>query len=179
VSSDSGQKFIRRNRPPRVQIEYDVQIGDAMETVNLPFVMGVLADLSGKSAEPLQPLEKRQFFDIDAFSFNERMKAMKPRVAFRVPNTISGEGELNVDITFENIEDFAPDAVARKLEPLRQLLEARSQLSNLMSWMEGRTQAEEEITKLLADPALREALAAQRKPTDKGEEEGEDTPNQA
>lgn len=159
MPQDAGQKFIARNRAPRVQIEYEVELYGAQKTIQLPFVMGVLAGLSGKPAEPLPPVSQRQFLEIDVDNFDDRLKAMKPRVAFTVPNTLTGEGNLAVDITFESLADFAPDAVARKIEPLRRLLEAREQLSNLLSYMDGKDGAEQLVARLLKDPALREALA--------------------
>jgi type VI secretion system protein ImpB len=158
--AESSQKFIARNRAPRVQIEYDVEIYGAEKKVQLPFIMGVMADLSGKPEQPLPPVNDRKMLEIDVDNFDERMKAMKPRVAFRVPNTLTGEGEMSVDITFENMDDFSPDAVARKVEPLRRLLDARTQLSNLLTYMDGKAGAEELVNKLLHDPELMKSLAA-------------------
>jgi type VI secretion system protein ImpB len=164
VANESSQKFIARNRAPRVQIEYDVEIYGAEKTVQLPFVMGVFSDLSGKPAEPLPPVAERKFLEIDVDNFDDRLKSMKPRVAFDVPNTLTDEGKLALDITFESMDDFTPAAIARKVEPLRKLLEARSQLSNLLTYMDGKTGAEELIAKLLADPALLQALGSAPKP---------------
>ena len=161
---ESSQKFIARNRAPRVQIEYDVELYGAEKKVQLPFVMGVLADLSGKPAEPLAPVADRKALEIDVDNFDDRLKAMKPRVAMQVPNTLSGEGNLSVDITFENMDDFSPAAIARKVEPLRKLLEARTQLANLMTYMDGKTGAEDLISKALQDPTLLQALASAPKP---------------
>jgi type VI secretion system protein ImpB len=166
VGKESSQKFIARNRAPRVQIEYDVEVYGAEKKVQLPFVMGVLSDLSGQPAEPLAPVADRKFLDIDVDNFDERLKAMKPRVAVQVPNTLTGEGNMAVDLTFESMDDFSPAAIARKVEPLRQLLEARGQLANLMTYMDGKTGAEELIGKLLAEPALMQALTSAPKPTD-------------
>lgn len=166
MAKESSQKFIARNRAPRVQIEYDLEVYGAQKKVQLPFVMGVLADLSGKPAEPLAPVADRKFLDIDVDNFNDRLKSMKPRAAFRVPNTLTGEGELSVDITFESMDDFSPAAVARKVEPLRKLLEARTQLSNLLSYMDGKTGAEELIAKAVQDPTLLQALASAPKPSE-------------
>ncbi len=163
VSKSNSQKFIARNRAPRVQIEYDVEIYGSEKKVELPFVMGVLADLSGKPLEPLPPIADRKFLDIDIDNFDERMKAMKPRVAFAVPNTLTGEGQLMVDITFESINDFSPDEIARKVDSLSQLLEARSQLANLQTYMDGKAGAEELVRKLLKDKALLSTLAASPK----------------
>jgi type VI secretion system protein ImpB len=159
----SSQKFIARNRAPRVQIEYDVELYGAEKKVQLPFVMGVLSDLSGKTSEPLPPVAERKFLEVDVDNFDARMKSMKPRVAFQVPNTLTGEGNLAVDITFESMDDFSPAAVAQKVEGLRQLLEARQQLANLVTYMDGKTGAEELIAKVIKDEALLKSLADARK----------------
>ncbi|QSI78996.1 MULTISPECIES: type VI secretion system contractile sheath small subunit [Niveibacterium] len=164
--ADSSQKFIARNRAPRVQIEYDVELYGAEKKVQLPFVMGVLADLSGKPAEPLAPVADRKFLEIDVDNFDSRLKSMKPRVAFAVPNTLTGEGNLNVELTFESMDDFSPAAVARKVDALNKLLEARQQLSNLITYMDGKTGAEELISQVLSDPALLQTLAATPKPAE-------------
>jgi type VI secretion system protein ImpB len=160
----SSQKFIGRNRAPRVQIEYDVELYGSPKKVQIPFVMGVMADLSGDVKEPLPPVDDRKFLAIDVDNFDDRMKSMKPRVAFSVPNTLTGEGNLSVDITFESMEDFSPAAVARKVDALAKLLEARSQLSNLITYMDGKTGAEDLISKVLNDPALLKSLADKAKP---------------
>ena len=157
--SHSSQKFIARNRAPRVQIEYDVEIYGSEKKVELPFVMGVLADLSGKPLEALPPVGDRRFLNIDIDNFDERMKAMKPRVAFSVPNTLTGEGQLMVDITFESMDDFSPAAIAKKVDALAQLLEARTQLANLQTYMDGKAGAEGLVSQVLKDPALLNALA--------------------
>ena len=160
----SSQKFIARNRAPRVQIEYDVELYGAQKKVQLPFVMGVMSDLSGKPEEALPPVSDRKFLEVDVDNFDARMKSMKPRVAFQVENTLTGEGNLPVDITFESMDDFSPAAVARKVDGLSKLLEARTQLANLITYMDGKTGAEELIAKVLADPALLSSLTAEAKP---------------
>ncbi|MBB1163153.1 type VI secretion system contractile sheath small subunit [Aquariibacter albus] len=162
----SSQKFIARNRAPRVQIEYDVELYGAEKKVQLPFVMGVMADLAGKPEDPLPPVADRKFLEIDVDNFDTRMKAMKPRVAFQVPNTLTGEGNLSVDLTFENMDDFSPAAVAAKVDGLKQLLEARQQLSNLVTYMDGKGGAEELIARVLKDPALLSSLGAAPKAGD-------------
>ena len=169
--SSSGQKFIGKNRAPRVQVEYDVELYGAEKKVNLPFIMGVMSDLSGNPAEPLEKIEDRSFLEIDTDNFNDRLKSMKPRVAFMVPNVITGEGQIAVDMTFENMDDFSPAKVAEKVDGLKQLLEAREQLTNLLSYMDGKAGAEGLLTKVLEDPALLKALAAQanQEKQDKGE----------
>lgn len=152
-----SQKFIARNRAPRVQIEYDVEVYGARKKIQLPFVIGVMSDLSGKSEAGQAPVEERTFLEFDAGNFDDRMKAMRPRAAFTVPNTLTGEGSLAVDLTFESMEDFSPAAVARRIEPLRKLLEARTQLDNLLTYMDGKAGAEALVEGLLANKA---ALAA-------------------
>lgn len=162
MARQSSQKFIARNRAPRVQIEYDVEVYGAEKKIQIPFVMGVLADLAGKQEE-LAPLDKRKMLEIDVDNFDSRMKALKPRAAFAVPNTLTGEGELKVDITFESMDDFSPAAVARKVAGLDKLLEARTQLANLVTYMDGKAGAEELITKALKDESLLQALASKAK----------------
>jgi type VI secretion system protein ImpB len=162
----SSQKFIARNRAPRVQIEYDVELYGAEKKVQLPFVMGVLSDLSGKPADPLAPVADRKFLEIDVDNFDSRMKSMKPRVAFQVQNTLTGEGSMNVELTFDSMDDFSPAAIARKVEPLAKLLEARQQLANLVTYMDGKGGAEELVGKVLNDPALLQSLASAPKPTE-------------
>jgi type VI secretion system protein ImpB len=164
MAKPSSQKFIGRNRAPRVQIEYDVELYGSPKKVQIPFVMGVMADLSGDVKEPLPPVDERKFLAIDIDNFDDRMKSMKPRVAFSVPNTLTGEGNLSVDITFESMDDFSPAAVARKVDALAKLLEARSQLSNLITYMDGKSGAEDLISKVLNDPALLKSLADKAKP---------------
>jgi len=164
MAKSSSQKFIARNRAPRVQIEYDVELYGAEKKIELPFVMGVMADLSGKPADPLAPVADRKFLEIDIDNFDERLKASKPRVAFQVPNTLTGEGNLNVEMTFQSMDDFSPAAVARKVDALNKLLTARTELANLLTYMDGKSGAEEVVGKLLNDPALLKSLAAAPKP---------------
>jgi len=173
MGSGSSQKFIARNRAPRVQIEYDVEIYGSEKKVNLPFVQGVLADLAGKPTVPQAAVADRKFLEFDVDNFDDRMKAMKPRAAFRVENTLTGEGQLNVDLTFESMDDFSPDAVASKVESLNKLLEARTQLSNLVTYMDGKTGAEELIANAIKDPALLQSLVAAPKPGGDSNDEGE------
>jgi type VI secretion system protein ImpB len=165
----SSQKFIARNRAPRVQIEYDLELYGAEKKVNLPFVMGVMGDLSGKPAEGLAPVADRKFLEIDVDNFDERLKATKPRVAFQVPNTLTGEGNLSVDISFESMDDFSPAAVARKVDALKKMLDARTELSNLLSYMDGKSGAEELMARVIKDKALLNALTSAPK------QEGEST----
>jgi len=168
--ADSSQKFIARNRAPRVQIEYDVELYGAEKKVQLPFVMGVMSDLAGKSEVEQPAIADRKFLEIDVDNFDERMKSMAPRAAFTVPNTLTGEGNMAVDITFESMDDFSPAAIAAKVEPLKELLDARTQLSNLMTYMDGKTGAEDLIAKIIQDPSLLKTLAAQAAPQADSEE---------
>ena len=170
MAKASSQKFIARNRAPRVQIEYDVELYGAEKKIQLPFVMGVMANLSGNPAEPLPDVADRKFLDIDIDNFDQRLKAMKPRAAFQVPNTLTGDGNLMVDITFESMDDFSPAAVARKVDALSKLLEARQQLAALVTYMDGKSGAEQLIKQLLQDPTLLKSIAAAPKP---GEAEAE------
>jgi len=159
--SESSQKFIARNRPPRVQIEYDVETYGAEKAVQLPFVMGVMSDLSGQPAEPLPPVADRKFLEIDVDNFDDRLKSMQPRAAFHAENRLTGEGNLNVDLTFESIDDFSPGRVAERIEPLQKLLNARTQLAQLATYMDGKTGAEELVKQLIENPDLLKQLAEQ------------------
>jgi type VI secretion system protein ImpB len=173
MAKASSQKFVARNRAPRVQIEYDVELYGAEKKVQLPFVMGVLADLSGKPEDPLAAVDDRKALEIDVDNFNDRLKASKPRVAFQVPNTLTGEGNLSVDISFDSMDDFSPAAVARKVDALSKLLDARTQLANLMTYMDGKSGAEELMARVLQDPALLQSLASAAKPADEEASEEE------
>src|SRR5579862_9228112 len=166
MAKESSQKFIARNRAPRVQIEYDVETNGAMQKKQIPFIMGVLADLSGKSAEELPEVEQRKALEIDMDNFDSRLKAMKPRVAFSVPNKLTGEGNIGVDLTFESMDDFSPAAIARKVEPLAKLLEARTQLANLVTFMDGKAGAEKLISQALQNKTLLQSLVSAPKPDD-------------
>ena len=173
MAKASSQKFIARNRAPRVQIEYDVEIYGAEKKVQLPFIMGVMSDLSGKQDpdNPLPPVAERKYLEIDVDNFDDRMKAMKPRVGFQVPNTLTGEGNIAVDLTFESMDDFSPAAVARKVDATNKLLQARTQLSNLVTYMDGKSGAEELIARAMSDPALLESLISAPNPDAESSEE--------
>lgn len=170
MAKSSSQKFIARNRAPRVQIEYDVETYGSEKKIQLPFVVGVMSDLSGKPTEALPAVADRKMLEVDVDNFDDRMKSIKPRVAFMVPNTLTGEGNVAVDITFESMDDFSPGAVAKKVDSLAKLLEARNQLSNLLTYMDGKSGAESLITKALQDPALLQTLASMPAPAAKTEE---------
>lgn len=156
----SGQRFIKENRAPRVHIEYEVETFGSMQKVELPFVMGVLSDLSGKSLVEKKSMADRDIVEFDMDNFDQRMTAIAPRAAFNVDNTLTGDGKLSVDLTFKNMEDFSPGAIAKKVPALAQLLEARQQLNDLMLYMDGKDGAQELLDKLLKDPDLMKAMAA-------------------
>ena len=163
--ADSGQKFIKRNRPPRVQIEYKEPTSERM--IELPFVMGVMADLSGNASEVEKaPMDQRDFLDIDMDNFDKRMEAIKPATSFRVENKLGegegSEGKLGVQLKFEKMADFEPAAVAKQVPVLAKLLEARQQLANLQRYMDGRAAAEEQLKNLLKDPDLMRLMAEKK-----------------
>lgn len=156
----SGQRFIKENRAPRVHIEYEVETYGSKQKVELPFVMGVMSDLSGKSLVEKKALNERDFLEFDMDNFDQRMAAIAPRAAFNVDNTLTGEGKIAVDLTFKSMEDFSPGAVAKAVPALAQLLEAREQLNDLMLYMDGKDGAQDLLDQLLKDPALMKAMAA-------------------
>lgn len=169
MAKPSSQKFIARNRAPRVQIEYDVELYGAEKMIQLPFVMGVLADLSGKPKEELPGVEERKFLEIDVDNFDARLQAIKPRAAFRVPNRLTGEGELAVELEFASMDDFSPAAIASRVVGLKELLQARKQLASLLSFMDGKGSAEKMIAELMEDTSRLQALAAAAKEGSEGE----------
>jgi type VI secretion system protein ImpB len=171
MANGSSQKFIGRNRPRRVQIEYDVETYGAERKIELPFVMGVMADLSGASEGDLPSVDERKFLEIDIDNFDARLKAMKPKVQFTVPDKLSGEEGKNlpVEITFESMDDFSPAAVAQKIEPLRKLLEARKELEDLWTYIKGQD-AEDFINQRVLAKAKELAQAADSVPTAGGSE---------
>lgn len=158
----SGQRFIRENRAPRVHIEYEVETFGALQKVELPFVMGVMSDLSGKSHVEKKSLDKRDFVEFDMDNFEQRMEAIAPRAAFNVDNTLTGDGKMSVDLTFKSMEDFSPGQIAKNVPALAKLLEARQQLNDLMTYMDGKDGAQELLDKVLNDPDLLKSLAAAR-----------------
>ncbi|WEX10875.1 type VI secretion system contractile sheath small subunit [Chelativorans sp. AA-79] len=163
ASSDSGQKFIKRNRPPRVQISYEDPY-NAEKQVELPFVMGVLADLSGNSSKVEKPpMAQRKFTNVDMDNFDAYMESVGPSVTFRVRNKLGdGDEQMGVNLTFKKMDDFSPGAIARQVPELRALLEAREQLANLQRYMDGKVAAEDQLRKLLSSPELMQALKQRR-----------------
>jgi len=168
-----GQRFIKENRAPRVHIEYEVETFGSRQKVELPFVMGVMSDLSGKSNVEKKILDKRDFVEFDMDNFEQKMEAIAPRAAFNVENTLTGEGKLAVDMTFKSLDDFSPGAVAKNVPALAKLLEARQQLNDLMAYMDGKDGAQDLLDKVLKDPELMKALAAAKPAEGEGGDAGE------
>jgi|ERR1022692_721352 type VI secretion system protein ImpB len=155
MPKESQQKKLGRVRPPRVHITYDVQVGDAIEKRDIPFVVGVLADLSGVPDKPLPPIAKRKFVSIDRDNVNDVMKKIGPRLAFKVPNRLSEDDtKLNVELRFESMEDFQPAKVAQQVTPLRKLLELRNSLANLRSSLIGNEKLENLLQEVVQNQEL-------------------------
>jgi type VI secretion system protein ImpB len=178
ASADSATRFIKRNRPPRVQISYEDPY-DSQRQIELPFVMGVMSDLSGNASQVEKPpVDERKFADVDMDNVDKYMDSIKPAASFRVDNKLtpdSGE-KMGINLTFRSMEDFTPAGIAKQVPALKALLEAREQLSNLQKFMDGKVAAEAQLKKLLTDPEMMKALE-QRKaesPTGGGEEKTED-----
>jgi type VI secretion system protein ImpB len=168
---ESTQHTIDRVRRPRVHLTYDVEIGGAIQLKELPFVLGVLADLSGKPDEPLKKLSERKFVEIDRDNFNRVLAATKPRLAFQVDNELQGDGtKLNVELRFQSIQDFEPDAVVRQVDPLRKLLEARERLTNLLNKMDGNDRLEQLLQDVLNNTEALQRLSSE---TGRGETQAE------
>jgi type VI secretion system protein ImpB len=164
---ESTQHKLDRVRPPRVHITYDVELGDAIENKELPFVMGVLADLSGKPDEPLPRVRDRKFVEIDRDSFDDVMKGMKPRLAFQVENKLTNDDtKLGVELRFNSIEDFEPEQVARQVEPLAKLMEVRRQLTGLLAKADGNDRLNEKLREIISKTELAERLAKEAPQTD-------------
>ncbi len=179
MASDSGQKFIKRNRPPRVQISYEDPY-DAEKQVELPFIMGVMSDLSGNASKVEKPpMADRKFSNVDMDNFDDYMESVEPAVTFRVDNKLGEEeGEkMGINLTFKKMEDFEPAAIARQVPALDALLTAREQLSNLQRYMDGKVAAEDTLKELLNDPELMKALKKRRDDSveAKSDDEGDDS----
>jgi type VI secretion system protein ImpB len=155
MAKESLQKKVGRVRPPRVQITYDVQVGDAIEKREIPFVVGVMADLSGMPEKPLPAISKRKFVNIDRDNVNDVMKKIGPRLAFKVDNRLSEDDtKMNCELRFENMDDFQPARVAQQITPLRKLLELRSSLANLRSSMIGNEKLENLLQEVLQNQEM-------------------------
>jgi type VI secretion system protein ImpB len=164
MSKESVQKKLGRVRPPRVQITYDVEVGEAMESKELPFVLGVVGDFSGQPEKPLPRLKDRKFVNIDGENFDDVMRAMTPLIATRVDNTLKNDGsEMVVNLTFDKLADFEPQNIVQQVDPLKKLLEARNRLADLRNKMMGNEKLEEILDEIVRDT---EALAAMANPND-------------
>ena len=162
--SDSGQKFIKRNRPPRVQISYQDPY-DAEKQVELPFVMGIMADLSGNASQVAKPpMADRKFANVDMDNFETYLESVEPAVTFRVDDKLTDtpDQKMGVNLTFKKMSDFDPAGIARQVPALKALLEAREQLANLQRYMDGKVGAEEQLKQLLSNPDLMKALQERR-----------------
>jgi type VI secretion system protein ImpB len=161
MAKESLQKKLDRVRRPRVQIKYEVYTGDAMELKELPFVMGVLSDLSGQPDKPLPAMKDRKFVDIDRDNFNKVLAGIAPRLAYRAQDKLSGkeESQLNVELRFKNMDDFSPENVVKQIEPLRQLLEQRDRLKDLLGKMEGNDKLEEMLQQIIESTDARANLS--------------------
>lgn len=176
MSADSGQRFIKRNRPPRVQISY-VDPYDSQKQVELPFVMGVMADLSGNASQVEKPtIADRRFADVDMDNVDKYMEQVAPAATFRVDNKLSeNSGEkMGINLTFKTMDDFSPAGVAKQVPALKVLLEARTQLQNLQRYMDGKVDAEAQLKKLLSDPKLMAALEQRKAEGGSDDEPGSD-----
>ena len=163
AKKESVQKRLQKVRPPRVQLTYDVEIGDAIETKELPFVVGVVADLSGQSEVQQPKLRDRKFVNIDRDNFDEVMKGVEPRAAYQVENELTDEGgKFGVDLKFKSMDDFRPEAVVEQVEPLRKLLEARSKLADLRNKMAGNDKLEDLLSEVLKNTENAKKLGAKQ-----------------
>jgi len=172
AKKESLQHTLDRVRAPRVQITYDVEIGDSIEMKEIPFVVGVLGDFSGKPDEPLPKLKDRKFIEIDRDNFNKVLEGMKPRVAYRVDNKLTNDGsQLAVDLRFKSMDDFHPERVAEQVEPLRKLVEARRRLSDLLSKLDGNDKLDEILQDVISSTDSLKKLGEEAglKPEDKKE----------
>ncbi len=159
---ESVQQKIARIRPPRVQIAYEVETGGAIEMKELPFVVGVMGDFSGKPEEPLPALKNRKFIEIDRDNFDQVLSGMKPRLSFSTDNKLQDDGsKLGVELKFNNMEDFEPDRIVQQVEPLRKLVEARQKLSDLLSKMDGNDKLETILNDVIADQAKQKELSSE------------------
>lgn len=160
MAKESMQKKLDRVRPPRVQIKYEVEIGDAMEMKELPFVLGVLGDYTGKPEKPLPPLKQRKFVNIDRDNFDKVLEGMAPRLAYRADDKLSGEEgkQLNVELKFKSMDDFHPENVARQIEPLNQLLQTRDKLKDLLGKLEGNDKLDELLQSVLNSTEAQQSL---------------------
>jgi type VI secretion system protein ImpB len=160
MAKESTQHKLDRVRKPRVQITYDVEVNGAMQLKELPFVLGVMGDYSGKPDKPLPALKERKFVEVDRDNFDKVLAGMAPRLAFRVDDKLTGqEGQqLNVELRFQNIDDFAPENVVQQIDPMRKLLETRNKLKELLNKMEGNDKLEAMLEDIIKSTEQRDKL---------------------
>ncbi|KVN35070.1 type VI secretion protein [Burkholderia pyrrocinia] len=179
VRQKDGQKFIGESRAPRVQIEYDVEIYGSQKKVELPFVAGVMADLSGDNVEPLGPVEDRRFAEIDVENFDERMSQIAPSLSYHVKNVLTDDGTLiPIDLTFASMDSFEPAEVVKRIPELSTLLEARNRLKELLTYMDGKAAAEDLIHELLKNPRWADDAAVISDSSPSDTPSGDPAPNQ-
>lgn len=163
MANESTQKKLSRVRPPRVQITYDVEVGDAIETKELPFVLGVLGDYSGNPKEPLPKMKERKFVEIDRDNFDDVLKGVKPRLQLRVDNQLKKDDtQIGVELNFEKLEDFEPQQIVGQIEPLRKMLEVRTRLSDLRNKITGNDKLEELLDEIVRDTEKLKQISAAR-----------------
>jgi type VI secretion system protein ImpB len=176
MARQSTQKKLSRVRPPRVQIEYEVQVGDSIEIKEIPFVMGVLGDFAGQPVEEQARLKDRKFVEVTPDNFDDVLSSMKPHLAYSVENKLSEDPDapkLKVDLTFRSLDDFSPDAVAKQVAPLKKLLDLRSQLSDLRGTLQTNERLDEVLQDVVNNPEKLEQLRSSVKSQD--EEKGEES----
>ncbi len=164
MGRDSTQHKLDKVRPPRVQITYDVQVGDAIELKELPFVMGVLGDFTGHPTEPLPKLKERKFVEIDPDNFDKVLEAMKPHLFLSVDNKLSEDsnaGQLRVDLSFKSMEDFEPGNIAKQVAPLKELLDLRTRLSDLRGSLQGNDKLEESLLNAVSNTEMLTKIKAE------------------
>jgi type VI secretion system protein ImpB len=164
MAKESVHKKLERVRPPRVHITYDVEVGDAIEVKELPFVMGVLGDFTGQPEQPLPRLKDRKFVEVNPDNFDSVLEAMKPHLSFSVENKLSEDpdaGQLKVDLRFKSLDDFAPDQVAQQVKPLRELLDLRTKLSDLRGTLQGNDKLDEVLQETVRDQSKLDKLKAE------------------
>ncbi|MBI5590669.1 MAG: type VI secretion system contractile sheath small subunit [Deltaproteobacteria bacterium] len=173
MAKESLQHTLDRVRSPRVQITYDVEVGNAIEMKEIPFVVGVLADLSGKPDEPLPKMKERKFVEIDRDNFNNVLAGMKPRLAYRVDNKLTNDGsQLAVELRFKSLDDFHPEQIAKQVDPLRKLVDARNRLSELLNKLDGNDKLDELLQDIVSSTDSLEKLGKEA-----GVEKKRDEPN--
>jgi len=176
---ESIQQKLKRVRPPRVQITYDVEIGGAMELKELPFVVGVLGDFSGQPAQQLPRVKDRKLIEIDRDNFDQVLAGMAPRLAMRVDNKLTNDGsKMNVELKFNSLQDFEPDNVVQQVEPLRKLVDARQKLRDLLSKTDGNDKLEEMLQNVMQNANAQKQLAKSLGLSEETEKKGEGSDEQ-